>query len=156
MNRFTRSPMLVAALLLTALATALPGCAANPLKAADGPDEKAYAVLGSYAIYQRQALKIKADASLPVRVRDAVVQADAVAFPILKSLDAALLQFLDAKAALDAGTTDKEKLAIALANLKKWTEQAKAAVASLKAAAAEGRKTLARSTSTPLNLAWSV
>jgi hypothetical protein len=145
----------IAILLLAAMAALLPACASNPLKAADGPDEKAYAVLGSYAIYQRQALKIKADTSLPASVRDAVVKADAAAYPILRTLDASLSSFLDAKAALDAGTTTKEKLAIALANLKKWTEEAKAAVATLKVAAANAKKTFAYSPTTPSHLAWS-
>lgn len=145
-------------LLLVSMLTgliALSACTSNPLKTASGPDEKAYAVLGTYAIYQRQALKIKADATVPASVRDAVVRADATAFPVLKALDAALVDFLDAKAALDAGATTKEKLAIAISNLQKWTAEGKAVVAALKDAAANAKKTLA-STSAHLNLAWSV
>lgn len=142
--------------LLAGLMAALSACAANPFKAASGADEQAYAVLGSYAIYQRQALKIKADTSLPQGVRDAVVKADAAAFPVLKSLDTALVEFLDAKAALAAGATGKDKLAIAVANLKSWTVKAKDALKDLKAAAENARKTFAYTNPAPLNLAWSV
>ena len=143
----------------TMLALAMSGCAANPFKAASGPDETAYAVLGSYAIYQRQALKIKADTTLPASLRDSVVKADAVAFPVLKALDTALVDFLNAKAALEAGTSTKEKLAIAAANLKQWTSQGIAAVRDLKAATSKADKTIAsvpRSPAISLNPIWSV
>lgn len=151
MKRLWMMPLLLVAALTT---TAYTGCTANPFKAAEGADEQAYAVLGSYAIYQRQALKIVQDATLPDGVRRAAAAADAAAYPILKSVDSALVDVLNAKAALDAGSGSKEKVAIATANLQKWTAEGKAAVAAIKAAVINAKKTLAYIPK--FNPAWSV
>lgn len=128
-----RSPAgLLMACALALLVGLLPGCAANPLKEAKGADEAAYAVLGSYQVFQKQALKVVQDATLPTGIRRAAADADAAAFPVLKALDQSLTTFLDIKAQVEAGTSKEAKLLTAAANLKDWTTKAQAAVKSLR------------------------
>ena len=45
-------------LMMAFAVTACTGCTANPFKAAEGVDEQAYAVLGTYQVFQKQALKV--------------------------------------------------------------------------------------------------
>lgn len=144
-----RTIICIAAIAVAMLASA---CASlNPFAAADGPEEKAYAVLGTYHVFQAQALKIASDRTLPDKVRLAVADADAAAVPILKSLDKALADALDARDALDAGKTSKERVSIVLTNLLEWTQKAQRAVNNLKAAVANAKKVTA-STATPIHL----
>jgi len=124
-------PMLLGVLAMM-VCLVLPGCASNPFSQAKGADEVAFAALGSYQIFQKQALKVVQDQSLPNDLRRAVAAADAAAFPVIKALDGALTTFLDVQAQVDAGTSTKAKLAIAVANLQDWTAKAQAAVKALR------------------------
>lgn len=153
-----RLSKLMIPIMAIAMATlvACTGCAANPFKAARGADEQAYAVLGSYVIYQRQALLIVQDVTLPSEVRRVVANADAVAFPVLKAVDTMLVDFLNAKAALDAGTGSEDKVRIATNNLQDWVAQGREALVTLKDAVLNARKVLAYQPRNELKLAWSV
>jgi hypothetical protein len=151
MKRYLMIPMLMCVGL--AMAACQQGCTTNPIKAADGPDEQAYAVLGTYHVFQKQALKIVQDATLPANIRSAAANADAVAFPVLKTLDESLTAFLDAKAALDAGVGTEAKVGVAVTNLKKWTTEGRKAVDDFKKAVQDARKAIkpVASTVTPFH-----
>lgn len=134
LNRFTLVPLLCMAALLT-------GCAhnINPIAAAEGPDEKGYAVLGVYRIAQTQALKIVQDATLPATVREAVQSAEASAYPVVTQLAGALVEYLEARDQVAAGTTSEEKLAIVISRLSEWTATAQARIAGFQAAIGSAR-----------------
>src|SRR5690606_31349589 len=103
-----RHPLRVLALSL-ALAAA-PACAAfdlgasgieNPLAAAQTLDQRAYALLESYAAVLEEAADIVRDPATPDDVRRALARAEAAATPVVEALHAAL-------AAHRAGEADQE------------------------------------------------
>lgn len=147
MKRIMFAVLALAGCLVAACATI------NPFAAAKGPDEKAYAVLGTYQVAQRQILKIVNDTTVSTSLRQAAANADAAAVGVLRSLNQALDKYLDARDALAAGATTKDKVAIAIANLNDWVIQAQAAVADVQKALAAAKKKPVRSSSTwtPLN-----
>lgn len=144
MKRTLLITMALAACLVAACASI------NPFAAAKGADEKAYAVLGTYQIVQGQILKVVNDTTLSANTRRSAAQADAVAFEIIKSLKESMEKYLDAKEQLAAGTTSKERVAIAIANLNDWVRQGQAALADLKKSLATA-KNLRSSTVTPFH-----
>ena len=146
MKRLLGATLVAAVLSLVAMGSA---CTTNPLKSATGIDEQAYAVLGTYQAYQKLALKSVNDTTAPASVRRAVANTDAIAYPILKSLDGALADYLEAKLALSAGTTSSDKLVIATTNLDKWIKQATDAVNSIKGAVQNAKKPTASLTLIP-------
>lgn len=144
-------------LLMAVAATACTSCSSlNPFAAAEGVDEQGYAALGTYEVFQKQIEKVAADTSLPAAVRLAAADADKAAVPILRELNDALTDYEVIKLQLDAGNSTKGELAIAIANLKDWTERAKDAIAGIKKAVSDAAKIRApmASTAAPFNLAY--
>jgi len=106
----------------------LAACVNNPLKVAEGDEEKAYAALGIYHIVQLQVLNLVQDQTIPADYRKRIAAAENAALPVIKALDDALLSYLEVKDALAAGTTTDEKVRIAAANLASWTLKAQTSV----------------------------
>lgn len=154
-TRFLLTP-LVAAMLVGMAACS--GCSAiNPLAAAEGVDEKGYAVMGTYNAFQKQIEKVVLDETLPTNVRLAAADADKAATPVIASLSESLALYEDVQLALALGQSPPEDAAVVIANLKDWTERGKAVVKSLKKAVAEAAKAKKRpaaSTAAPSNLAF--
>ncbi len=116
----TRKPL--RALLLALSAT--PACAAlqtpkfeNPVAAAQTADQKAYALLASYAAVLEEATDLVADPALPVAAKRALVRAEAVATPAVQTLRIAFVGYLRARADYEAITRDRPKAERAAAAL---------------------------------------
>jgi len=117
---------IVAAFSATATLTAawLPGCASSPLATAQTPEQKAFAVYGSFVIYEEQAARLATDPSTPGPVRQALSAADARAKPSADALLKAFQDYSTADTALKAGTGTPEKLQITAENLDTWVQTA--------------------------------
>lgn len=146
---------LVAAMLVGMVACS--GCTtiSNPFAAAEGLDEQAYAVMGTYNAFQKQIEKIALDETLPTNVRLAAADADKVATPVIASLSDSLQLYEEVTLALELGKTPSEDVAAVIANLKDWTEQGKAVVKRIKKAVSDAAKAKpVASTVAPSNLVY--
>lgn len=84
MERFIYIAVLTASVLLA-------GCPINPVKQAETFEQKAFALYGTYVIFQGKAAELVQDATVPERVKQGLRDADKVAYPVAESLvDAAL------------------------------------------------------------------
>lgn len=122
---FVRLGMLALLLSLLAAASSLVGCAQNPVTQAQTLPQKAWALYGEYTIFQGKAAELKVDSATPDSVKQALSQADSVAYPLAEELasDAALVEDLQQLLnACQAGPEpckpdDRAKLENAVANL---------------------------------------
>lgn len=95
MKRFLR----VIAIALVMAAT--PACATfaprsvNPLEAAESVDQRAYALLNSYAAVLEEAADIARDPAVPIELKRALARAEAAATPAVEALNAALRVHLE-------------------------------------------------------------
>jgi len=82
---------LIIASLMIAMTT-LQGCAiADPYNAAVTPEQQAYAIYGTFTIFEEAAVGLVQDTAVPLNVRQAIQRADRQAKPIMDALlDAAL------------------------------------------------------------------
>jgi hypothetical protein len=116
---------LLQSLALSLALAALPACAAvkapdlpNPVAAAHTADQKAYAVLASYAAVLEEATDIVRDPAAPLALKQALVRAERVATPAAETLRIALVGYLRARADYEAIARDRpthERAAAALA-----------------------------------------
>lgn len=103
---------------------ALAGCQTNPVSEATSPEQRAYALAGTYAIGQSRVLDILAQPQTSDALRSALKQADAAASPVIVQLIDATKLYANVKAGL-AGTEGDDRLAAAAANLETWLTRAK-------------------------------
>ena len=109
---------------LTLWLFALAGCqGANPIKAAETPEQRAYAAYGTFVIAQETAADLVEDASIPDGVRLRIITAEERAKPVADSLLDAYMEFLIIKAEFDAGETSEQRLIIASNELDDWVTQ---------------------------------
>lgn len=74
-----------------AVALLVIACGANPVKQAETFEQKAFALYGTYVIFQGKAAELVQDAATPERVKQGLRDADKVAYPVAESLvDAAV------------------------------------------------------------------
>lgn len=99
----TRHPLRALALALALAAT--PACAAvraptlaNPVAAAQTADQKAYALLETYAATLEAATGLVRDPALPVEAKRALIRAEAAATPAAETLRIAYVGYLRARA----------------------------------------------------------
>ena len=112
-------------LLLLIAAVALSGCSTfAPVRAAKTVEQKAFALYGTFAIYQEAGVDIVRNETLPIGVRRAVQNADAAAKPIADSLLAATLEAQRVRAQVAAGTSTNARLVIVTNNLEDWVARA--------------------------------
>lgn len=90
----------------------LPGCANNPVAAAQDVEQRAYAVYGSFVIVEEQAAKIVSDPNVPAAVKQALRGADARAKPSADALLGSLQAFQTTAAQLkgSGGSPDATRL----------------------------------------------
>ncbi len=103
-----------------ALATALaatPACASvhagqteivNPVSAARTLDQRAYALLHSYAAVIEEATDIVRDPNAPMAFKRALGQAEAVATPAAETLEIAIAAYMSARADFEAATSESQ------------------------------------------------
>ena len=113
--------LLIVAALISVI---LSGCHSNPLTVAQTPEEKAYALYGTFVVFEEQAAIVIKQAATPVDAKTAIRKADAAAKPVADALLAAVREYILIKGELAAGTTTNDKLVLATANLNKWVAQA--------------------------------
>jgi hypothetical protein len=83
-------------------------------------ERKSYALYGSFVIFEEQGAKLIQSPEVPNSVKLKIQEADKVAKPAADGLKSAADSVITAKRQLAAGTTDKEKVRIAVANLSSW------------------------------------
>lgn len=106
-----RHPM--RALALACALTLAPACAAlqlgstrieNPIAAAQTIDQRAYALLHSYAAVLEEATDIVADPATPIAFKRALGQAERAATPAAETLQIAVTAYMHARADFDAAS----------------------------------------------------
>jgi hypothetical protein len=103
---------------------ALAGCqSANPIAAAETPEQRAYAAYGTFVIAQETAADLVEQDTIPRGVRLRIIQAEERAKPVADSLLDAYMGFLIIKAEFDAGDTSESRLAAAANELDDWVTQ---------------------------------
>lgn len=115
---FTR-PLMLAFLLAIAVPVTLmvPGCVNSPVQQAETPEQKAYALYGTYVIFQEKAAELVQDPTTPEKVKEALREADKVAYPVAESLVDAVMEVEAIRRQVSEGVTPEEKLTIAISNL---------------------------------------
>lgn len=120
------------AFLLTVAVLAVAACqTTNPLAVAQTPEQKYAAVKLTYDALLTPAQQLVADTTVPADVRRTVQAAVGQSGQIYRSLNAAYIDYVAAKAQLAAGTTSADKVKIAADNLAKWDAQLEAALGSI-------------------------
>lgn len=114
----------------------LVACAQNPVKVANDTEQKAYALYGSFVIFETEGAQLVADPSIPVNAKLAIKSADAKAKPTADALLQSVLDYDTAvtqlKAAPAGGSADAaQKVSNATLHLNAWVEQATADINSL-------------------------
>ena len=92
------------ALALACVLAALPACSSlgvrteNPFVAAKTIDQEAYALIGTYAATLEEATDIVRDPATPASVKKALAKAEAVATPLVETVEIATIAYLKTKA----------------------------------------------------------
>jgi len=119
--------------LLLFVAFALQACqGTNPVAAANSIELQAYAISGTYGIYQEKGLELIQRGNLPNSVSLRLIAAEERLTPIVDELDKALDLVEQVKADLSRGESTSEQVAIALTELNNWLNQAGPLVQSFK------------------------
>lgn len=107
---------------LLAIVLVLQACAgSNPLAQAETVEQKAYAVYGTFVIFEEQAAKLVSSGQLPRSVVIAIGRADARAKPVADSLITATLEFEAIKSEYEASGTGEARYIAAMNSLSDWT-----------------------------------
>ncbi len=110
-----RYPLRTIALALALAAT--PACASiragqteivNPVGAARTLDQRAYALLHSYAAVIEEATDIVRDPNAPMAFKRALGQAEAVATPAAETLEIAITAYMNARADFETSTSESQ------------------------------------------------
>ena len=113
----------------------LQGCvSANPIAAANSTELRAYAVSGTYGIFQEKGLELIQRGNLPNSVSLRLISLEERATPVVDELDKALDFYEGVKEDLAAGASSNVRLSIALRELNKWLTETEPLVNSFKAA----------------------
>jgi hypothetical protein len=103
---------------------ALAGCqSANPIAAAETPEQRAFAAYGTFVILQETAADLVEDPAIPRGVKLRIIQAEERAKPVADSLLVAYTAFLIVRAEFDAGETSEQQFAIASRELNSWISE---------------------------------
>ena len=109
-------------LLLTALG--LQACASiNPIAAAETPDQRAYAIFGTFTIFSEKAADLAENPTLPRNVRLGLVNAQEEARPVVNDMLEVLDEYETIKAQVEAGETGQDRFAIVARNLNSWVDR---------------------------------
>lgn len=104
---------------------ALAGCqGANPIRAAETPEQRAYAAYGTFVIFQERAAIIAEQENIPRDIRLRIIAAEERAKPTADSLMLTLLEFIRVKAEFDTAVDEGDPRLVALTgNLNDWINQ---------------------------------
>jgi hypothetical protein len=112
-------PLMLAFLLVVSVPVILilPGCKNAPVQQAETVEQKAYALYGTYVIFQEKAAELVQNSATPENVKQALRDADRVAYPLAESLVEASLEVEAIREQIASGLTTEERLTIAISNL---------------------------------------
>ena len=109
---------------LLLLAVFVQGCAnVNPIAAAETPEQRAYAIYGTFVIFSEKAADLAENAALPRSVRLGLVEAEEDARPVVDSMLEVLEEYETIRAQVDAGETGEERFVIVASNLNSWVDR---------------------------------
>ena len=120
--------------LIALFLSALAGCAVTPkdvVDAAQTPEQTAFALYGTFVVYEEQAAALVEDPRTPLEVRAKIKTADAIAKPLADNLLEAAMVYVDVKAKFEAAETTVDKLNVAAQNLNYWVGRAAPAIKAL-------------------------
>src|SRR5262245_13950766 len=98
MRNFLRALALACVLVVLPACTSLGVKTESPFVAAKTIDQEAYALIGTYAATLEEATDIVRDPSTPASVKKALAKAEAVATPLVETVEIAIVAYLKAKA----------------------------------------------------------
>lgn len=115
---------------------AVVGCASQKalLAEAQTPEEKAYALYGSFVVYEEVAATVVQDATTPASVKDALKKVDETAKPAADAMQDAARTVIKVQAQLAAGGTPEQKLQVVTDNLISWIVEAEPKIVALQCA----------------------
>lgn len=116
-HRTVRVPLLAALLVLLA------ACVNSPISIAETPAQKYAATKLTYDAVLSVAVPVLEDNAVPLEARRALQTAIADSGEIYRSANRAYVDYVAARAELQAGATTSEKLEIATRNLERWLAQ---------------------------------
>lgn len=76
-------------------------CGSNPVRQAETFEQKAYALYGTYVIFQGKAAELVQDSVTPERVKQALRDADKAAYPVAEVLVDASVEVADIREIID-------------------------------------------------------
>ena len=97
----------------------LQGCAtvAGPYKAAETAEQKAFALYGTFVVFEERGASVINDNRIDIRARQAIQRADSAAKPVADSTLEAALQVNEVRQEIGAS---ENKLKTVTANLENW------------------------------------
>jgi hypothetical protein len=130
----SRLKFLVASIVISTLV----GCAANPFKVAETPEQRAFALFGTFVALEETAADIIEDPNVSEEVKARIRTTDQQAQPIVQGMyDAAqLVVRLRAEYGVDPEATPLQRVTSAIQSLENWIIQARPVVAALQTAIA--------------------
>ena len=116
--------------------TALSACktVTAPTEVAQTPEQKAFALYGTFVVFEELAASVATDPTTPVEVKTVIKQSDATAKPAADALLASARQVIQIQAELAAGKTGTEKLEVANQRLLAWVTEAQPKILALQCA----------------------
>ena len=105
-----------------------------PVEVAQTPEQKAFALYGTFVAFEEVAASLAVDATTPAAVKSALKTADATAKPAADALLDAAQEVLKVKVQVDAGATTSDKLTIVNARLVEWVTEAQPKILALQCA----------------------
>lgn len=108
------------AISIIAALVVIASCAYNPVKDAQTPEQKAYALYGEFVVFEEAGAKLMQSTDVPVNVKAVIRDADSKAKPLADKLLDASLEVLKVRAAVKAGADTPARLQIVEDNLAQW------------------------------------
>lgn len=126
--------LFIGAMMIAVLSFA--GCKtmSDPVAAAQTTEQQAYALYGTFVIYEEVGASIAVDPATPDALRSLIKRVDAVAKPAADAMLGGARDFVKAKALVDQGQSTEEKVTITSANLVNWVADAKPKILALQCA----------------------
>lgn len=120
---------------------AMQGCtSANPIKAAETNEQRAYAIYGTFVIFSEKAADLAENPSLPRNVRLSLVEAEEDASPIVDGMLEVFAEYQVIEAEFKAGMTTEERFLTVANNLNSWVNRVAPLVNRLVARVEEARE----------------
>ena len=105
-----------------------------PVEVAQTAEQKAYALYGTFVVFEELAASVVTDPATPAAAKDFIKKSDATVKPAADALLQSARQVIQIQSELAAGKTPTEKLEIANARLESWVVAAQPKILALQCA----------------------